>query len=160
MTHDDVQVEQVLQPGDEHLAALERLLPQLSTSATLPDLMALRRLVEPAGAGRLFAARLAPAPGEGSGDGGGPIVGFAVLVVFHTLTGTRGLVEDVVVDEGARNHGVGTRLVERLVEAARAEGCRTLDLTSRPSREAANRLYARAGFVRRETNVYRHDLRS
>jgi ribosomal protein S18 acetylase RimI-like enzyme len=86
------------------------------------------------------------------------IVGFAVLVVFRSLTGTRGLLEDVVVDEAARNHGVGTRLVEAVVAAARAAGCRTLDLTSRPSRQAANRLYERCGFVQRTTNVWRHDL--
>jgi ribosomal protein S18 acetylase RimI-like enzyme len=34
-----------------------------------------------------------------------------------------------------------------------------VDLTSRPSREAANRLYQRIGFERRETNVYRYNLK-
>ena len=36
-------------------------------------------------------------------------------------------------------------------------GAKTIDLTSRPSREAANRLYQRLGFEMRETNVYRYD---
>ena len=166
MADHEVRVERVADPGHEHVAALARLLPQLSSSAPTPDRSTLDHLCDPAGSARLFAARLAspgatpPAPHR-PGDtppGEGPLVGFALLLVFSTLTGTRGLVEDVVVDEAARNHGVGTSLVEHLVRAARDEGCRTLDLTSRPSREAANRLYARCGFVRRDTNVWRHPL--
>ena len=34
---------------------------------------------------------------------------------------------------------------------------RTVDLTSRPSREAANRLYQRLGFRPRQTNIYRFE---
>ncbi len=166
MADHEVRVERVADPGHEHVAALARLLPQLSSSAPTPDRSTLAHLCDPAGPVRLFAARLAPpaaAPPPphrpaGPPPGDGPLVGFALLVVFSTLTGARGLVEDVVVDETARNHGVGTSLVEHLVQAARDEGCRTLDLTSRPSREAANRLYARCGFVRRDTNVWRHPL--
>lgn len=168
MADREVFVERVVDPGDEHVAALARLLPQLSSSAPTPGRPALARLADPGGPVRLFAARLVPTATGGphlrtaGGDPpvGGPLVGFALLVVFTTLTGTRGLVEDVVVDEAVRNRGVGAALVERLVADARAEGCRTLDLTSRPSREAANRLYARCGFVRRDTNVWRHELRS
>lgn len=150
-----VRIEQVAEPTAEHAAALDRLLPQLSASAPLLSLAELGALVAPGRGVRLLAARLE----DGSG-GDAPLVGFAVLAVFASLTGTRGWLEDVVVDEAARNHGVGTRLVEAVVAAARAAGCRTLDLTSRPSREAANRLYGRCGFVRRETNVWRHDLRA
>ncbi|HEX8803642.1 MAG TPA: GNAT family N-acetyltransferase, partial [Acidimicrobiales bacterium] len=69
--------------------------------------------------------------------------------------------EDVVVDEQAgRGRGVGTALTEAMLDRARERGCVTVELTSRPSRQAANRLYQRMGFTRRETNVYRYDLRT
>jgi ribosomal protein S18 acetylase RimI-like enzyme len=71
----------------------------------------------------------------------------------------RAWIEDVVVDESARRQGVGEALTEAMVEQARARGCVTVDLTSRPSREAANELYQKQGFARRDTNVYRRDLR-
>jgi ribosomal protein S18 acetylase RimI-like enzyme len=67
----------------------------------------------------------------------------------------RAWIEDVVVDDAARGKGVGAALNERAIEVARGLGARTVDLTSRPSREAANRLYQRLGFEPRETNVYR-----
>jgi ribosomal protein S18 acetylase RimI-like enzyme len=83
----------------------------------------------------------------------------ATLATFRTPTGLRAWIEDVVVDDAGRGRGVGTALTEAMLDRARELGCRTVDLTSRPSREAANRLYQRAGFVARETNVYRYDLR-
>ena len=54
-----------------------------------------------------------------------------------------------------RGRGVGEALSLHAVERARALDAKTVDLTSRPSREAANRLYQRIGFVQRDTNVYR-----
>jgi ribosomal protein S18 acetylase RimI-like enzyme len=47
-----------------------------------------------------------------------------------------------------------------MIDRAREQGCVTVDLTSRPSREAANRLYQSVGFALRETNIYRYDLRA
>jgi ribosomal protein S18 acetylase RimI-like enzyme len=70
----------------------------------------------------------------------------------------RAWIEDVVVDSAARGHGVGEALNQAAILEARHRGAITVELTSRPSREAANRLYQRLGFVARETNVYRHDL--
>ena len=78
-------------------------------------------------------------------------------VVFRIPTAVRAIIEDVVVDAAARGRGVGEALTNAAVARARAEGCRTVDLTSRPSREAANRLYQRLGFQPRDTNVYRFD---
>jgi ribosomal protein S18 acetylase RimI-like enzyme len=66
------------------------------------------------------------------------------------------MIEDVVVDGEARGAGVGEALSRAAIEEAERRGARTLDLTSRPSREAANRLYQRLGFVARETTVYRY----
>ncbi|MDP9805838.1 ribosomal protein S18 acetylase RimI-like enzyme [Trueperella bonasi] len=86
----------------------------------------------------------------------GEIQGMLTLVTFTIPTGTRAWIEDVVVDNAARGKGAGMQLVEAAIELAHSRGAHTVDLTSRPSREAANRLYQRAGFEKRETNVYRH----
>jgi ribosomal protein S18 acetylase RimI-like enzyme len=72
----------------------------------------------------------------------------------------RAWIEDVVVDETARQRGVAASLVQAALERAEAQGARTVDLTSRPDREAANRLYVRMGFEVRATNVYRRTLDS
>jgi ribosomal protein S18 acetylase RimI-like enzyme len=88
----------------------------------------------------------------------GRIVGSLTLAVFRIPTGIRAWIEDVVVDESARGHGVGEALNRAALAEAKRRGAKTVDLTSRPSREAANRLYLRIGFVARETNVYRYDL--
>ena len=86
--------------------------------------------------------------------------GYAVLtlVLFRIPTGLRAWIEDVVVDASARGAGVGEALNRFALDQARSAGATTVDLTSRPSREAANRLYRRLGFVQRETNVYRYEL--
>lgn len=78
------------------------------------------------------------------------------LIVFRIPTGVRAWIEDVVVDETARGRGVGEALSQEAVRRALALGARTVELTSRPSREAANRLYQRLGFVRRDSNLYRY----
>jgi ribosomal protein S18 acetylase RimI-like enzyme len=88
-------------------------------------------------------------------DEAGPILGCMTLVVFRIPTGVRAWIEDVVVDADARGKGVGEALNSAALELAASLGAKTVDLTSRPSREAANRLYRRLGFVQRETNVYR-----
>lgn len=75
--------------------------------------------------------------------------------MFPIPTGLRAWIEDVVVDEGARGQGVGAALTQAAVRLAREAGARTVDLTSRPAREAANRLYERLGFRLRDSNVYR-----
>jgi len=89
-------------------------------------------------------------------DHGGAVVGTLTLAVFRIPTGVRALIEDVVVDGRARGLGTGTALVGAALARARGAGARTVDLTSRPTREDANRLYLRMGFRARETNVYRY----
>lgn len=88
----------------------------------------------------------------------GPIVGSLTLALFRIPTGVRAWIEDVVVDSSMRGRGVGQALTAHALERARAAGARTVDLTSRPSREAANRLYQRMGFTERSTNVYRYSF--
>jgi ribosomal protein S18 acetylase RimI-like enzyme len=88
-------------------------------------------------------------------DRAGALVGSLTLALFRVPTGLRAWIEDVVVDESARGAGAGEALVAAALERAGAVGARSVDLTSRPSREAANRLYVRMGFELRTTNVYR-----
>ncbi|MDQ0612385.1 ribosomal protein S18 acetylase RimI-like enzyme [Microbacterium sp. W4I4] len=86
----------------------------------------------------------------------GRIVGMATMVTFPLPTGIRGMVEDVAVDESMRGQGIARLLLQRMTRLAGERGLRTLDLTSRPSREAAQRLYESVGFVRRDTDVLRY----
>ena len=80
------------------------------------------------------------------------------IVIFPIPTGVRSWIEDVVVDASGRGKGTGEALSKHALNLAKSEGAKTVDLTSRPSREAANRLYKRVGFKLRETNVYRFDI--
>ncbi len=129
----------------ELVEAMVRLLPQLSSSAPAPTSAELDEIAT-SPATVLLVARL-----------DGRIVGSLTLALFRIPTGMRAWIEDVVVDEAARGHGVGDALNRAALEIAAERGARTVDLTSRPSREAANRLYRRLGFQARETNVYRFD---
>ena len=86
----------------------------------------------------------------------GRIVGMTTIVTFPLPTGIRGVVEDVAVHESMRGKGIARLLLQRATLLARERELRTLDLTSRPSREAALRLYESVGFVRRDTNVLRY----
>jgi ribosomal protein S18 acetylase RimI-like enzyme len=88
----------------------------------------------------------------------GRVLGMLTLITFEIPTAVRAWIEDVVVDEAARGRGVAAALVAAALEHAEARGARTVDLTSRPDREAANRLYVRMGFEARATNVYRRTL--
>ena len=124
--------------------AMAELIPQVSESAPLPSEDELKTIVSSPGT-RLMLAR----------DEAGSIVGTLTLVVFRIPTGVGAWIEDVVVDERARRQGAGEALMTAAIQLAEQSGARHLNLTSRPDREAANRLYRRLGFERRETNVYR-----
>ena len=131
---------------DEVVQAFGVLIPQLSRSNPAPTRAELEALVA-SEASTLFVARV-----------DGRIAGSLTLAMFRIPTGVRAWIEDVVVDESARGHGVGEALNRAALDHARANGAITVDLTSRPSREAANRLYKRMGFEQRVTNVYRYTL--
>ncbi len=140
-----VTVDELTSPDPEVLDALNALLPQLSSSATPVTADELAEMVA-SDASRLLVAR----------NDDGAVVGSLTLVVFRIPTGVRGWIEDVVVDGAARGTGVGEALNRAAIDLAATLGARSVDLTSRPSREAANRLYQKLGFVPRETNVYRY----
>jgi len=128
--------------------AFARLVPQLSRSSPPPGPDELDAMLGAPGT-TVFVARV-----------GDAIVGTLTLVVFRIPTGLRAWIEDVVVDDAARGHGAATALTNAALTKAAALGAKTVDLTSRPSREAANRLYVRLGFALRETNNYRYELPS
>ena len=127
--------------------AFERLLPQLSSSAKIPTWEELEDLIN-SKAGIVLAA-------VDDEDPEGTILGTMTLVVFRIPTGVRAWVEDVVVDKEARGKGIGEKLIRTSIERAKAEGAKTIDLTARPSRVEAHRLYKRCGFEMRETCVFR-----
>jgi ribosomal protein S18 acetylase RimI-like enzyme len=142
-----VSVEEAHEVGLDLVSAFGRLIPQLSKSSPPPDADQLAEMLAHPGT-TVFVAR---------SDDENLIVGTLTLVVFRIPTGLRAWIEDVVVDEAARG-GVGTALTNAALDKARTAGCKTVELTSRPSREAANHLYRKLGFEVRETNVYRYTL--
>lgn len=141
-----VVVEQATIANAELIEAFQRLVPQLSSSNPPPTQEELAEIIS-APSTVLFIARLDE-----------HIVGTLTLATFRIPTGIRAWIEDVVVDSAARGHGVGEALNQAAILEAHHRGAITVDLTSRPSREAANRLYQRIGFVARDTNVYRYNV--
>lgn len=161
-----------------------RVIPQLSSSSAPMKLQQLENMLaqdsltliafradEASGSADTMRDGAAARDGDTANDGGGaaygkdaagrdgerPLLGMLSLIMFEIPTGWRAWIEDVVVDDAARGRGAGKALVNAAVKIARDKGAKSVDLTSRPSREAANRLYRRAGFELRETNVYRYN---
>lgn len=128
----------------ELLEAINHLVPQLSTSTPPLSEEQVRTFVDQDNV-HLFVY-----------EHEGRMLGMLTLATFIIPTGLRAWIEDVVVDDETRGQGAGQALVEAALAYADELGCRTVDLTSRPSREAANRLYVRCGFETRETNIYRY----
>jgi ribosomal protein S18 acetylase RimI-like enzyme len=142
----EAEIEIVTAVDDELVAAFDRLIPQLSSSNPPPGRAGLERIVgSPSCA--LFVARV-----------DGRIVGTLTLAIYPLPTQLKAWIDDVVVDADASGRGVGTALSRAALDEARRRGASQVDLTSRPKREAANRLYQRLGFVARDTNVYRYTL--
>ena len=141
---DTIVVEEATIVEDDLVAAFSALIPQLSSSSAPPGRPELEKIVA-SEASVLLVAR----------DEKGGILGSMTLVLFRVPTGVRAWIEDVVVDDRARGKGVGEALVRAALARASAAGARSVDLTSRPTRESANRLYRRLGFEPRQTNIYR-----
>lgn len=143
------EIAEIAEVDADLVEAFARLVPQLSTSSPPPGRDLLTEIVA-SDASVLLVARA-------DSD---RIVGSLTLAMFRVPTGLLAWIEDVVVDEVARGTGAGEALVTAALERARLAGAKSVDLTSRPSREAANRLYQRLGFESRSTNVYRFSLES
>jgi len=137
-----LKIQRATEATDELVEALARLIPQLTRSRQPPSWPELQELVQTQ---TLLVARGAD----------GKVTGTLTLVLYRIPTGLRAHIDDVVVDEACRGQGIGEALTEEAVRLAREGGALTVELTSHPSREGANRLYRRLGFEQRETNVYR-----
>jgi len=131
---------------DELVEAFARLIPQLSSASPPPTADELAEIVATTDS-VLFVARL-----------DGRLVGALTIAFYRIPTGLKAWIEDVVVDADARGSGIGEALNEVAIDEARRRGAKNVSLTSRPSREAANRLYRRMGFEKYETNLYRYQL--
>ncbi len=122
----------------------KKLIPQLSTSSLPPTEEELDQIIRSDASMILIAE-----------NNNNEIVGTMTLVLFHIPTGLRAWIEDVVVDSDHRGEGIGKKLNQEALQIAQKAGAKTVELTSRPARESANRLYQDLGFQKRETNVYR-----
>lgn len=139
-----MQIELVTAATDEVRASMQSLISQL-TNKLPPTEAELQALVQSECSSLLMARA------EGAGS---PIAGMACVAVYRVPTGVRAIIEDVVVETTARGQGIGEALTRRCLEIARQKGADSVALTSNPGRDAANRLYLRMGFQRRETNSY------
>ena len=137
-----MRIEQVTEADDALLAAIHRLLPQLSEARTPPTLEQLAETV----AGQTVLVAVDEATGA--------VIGTLTLIIYRVSSGLKARIEDVIVDKSARGQGVGDALVREGMARAGAAKVLMLELTSMPYRESANRLYKRLGFVRKPTNVY------
>lgn len=142
----DVRVEIAREASQELVDAFDRLLPQLSSTANPLDHEAIDRMVR-CDTHTVLVARTSD-----------EIVGTLTLVLLPLPSGLRARVEDVVVDSVARGRGVVSLLTQEALRIAQEAGARTVDLTSRPDRAAANRLYERLGFQARQSTVYRFPI--
>jgi ribosomal protein S18 acetylase RimI-like enzyme len=140
-----MQIEIVTQADEELYDAFQRLIPQLTNNNPPPSLNDLADLVRDASS-TLMVAR----------DDSGKIVGALTLSVYRVPTGIRSIIEDVIVDTSARGQGIGDALMKYAINLASEKGAQNITLTSNPMREAANRLYVRVGFKKRETNAYQY----
>ena len=138
-----VRIEAVTEATPDVHAALAQLLPQLNSELPVPTMERLRALVADPAVTLLLAMD------------GQDVVGTTTVIVYTTPFWIKARLDEVVVDEAARGKGVGAALVNAALDVARASGAQVAELQSGVRREAANRLYPRMGFKRRETNIYR-----
>lgn len=125
--------------------AVNRLLPQLDKDAGLMTEEKFRSILL-SGSTHFFIAETEDKE----------IAGMLSAVLYLIPTGTKFWIEDVVVDEAYRGKGIGKDMMLTAIAFAKSEGAKSVDLTSRPDRVAANKLYRELGFLLRETNVYRY----
>lgn len=128
-------------------SAVAELLPQLAPGSEQPDKDRFKKILKSEGT-HFFIA-----------EDNKKIVGVLTVVTYDLLSGTKVWIEDVVVDESQRGKGYGESLVLFAIDFTRSIGAESIDLTSKPSRTAANQLYLKLGFKIRQTNVYRYEIK-
>ena len=142
-----MQIDIALQADEELYEAFQRLVPQLTENNPPPSQDELAALLRDASSTLLIAR-----------SESGQIIGALTLTVYRVPTGIRSIIEDVIVDLSARGQGIGEALISRAIDLAKEKGVRNITLTSNPARVAANKLYLKMGFVKRETNAYQLKL--
>lgn len=142
-----MQIEIATQADDELYEAFQRLFPQLTKNNPPPSLDLLHSLLRDTSSTLLLAR-----------DESNKIIGALTLIIYKVPTGTRSIIEDVIVDESARGKKVGELLMKKAIEVAEEKGASNISLTSNPQRVAANQLYIKLGFQKRETNSYQMRL--
>ncbi|MBI5962189.1 MAG: GNAT family N-acetyltransferase [Chloroflexi bacterium] len=142
-----MRIDIVTRADKELYDAFQRLVPQLTNNNPPPSLDHLTALVRDSSS-TLMVARNERAE----------IIGALTLTVYRVPTGVRSIIEDVIVDNSARGLGIGEALMKHAIEVAREKNASNISLTCNPMREAANRLYQRMGFKKRETNAYQYKL--
>jgi ribosomal protein S18 acetylase RimI-like enzyme len=142
-----INISELTEASSSVLQSINELLPQLSSSAQVISMDRLSELVESDNT-IIFLGT----------DDNGQILGMLSLIVMKIPTGNKAWIEDVVVDQSARGKGMGKALMDHALERAKELAVKSVDLTSRPSRETANMLYQSLGYQIRETNVYRHKI--
>ena len=142
-----MQIEVVTKADEELYQAFQHLIPQLTNNNPPPSYNDLAAIVQDASSTLLVARNKEQ-----------KIVGTLTLAAYRVPSGVRSMIEDVVVDNSARGQGIGEALVKRAIEVAREKGVQYISLTSSSAREAANRLYMKVGFKKRETNAYQMKL--
>lgn len=148
MTRSEMKILEIKRYSKRIFKAVNHLLPQLDPGAGILKETDLKLILKSSGT-HLFAAITDEKE----------ITGILIAVIYQIPSGTKFWIEDVVVDEAYRGRGIGKKLMLHAMDFARSQGAKAVDLTSRPSRIAANRLYVEMGFNLRETNVYRYSLR-
>jgi ribosomal protein S18 acetylase RimI-like enzyme len=88
----------------------------------------------------------------------GEIIGMGMLFLILKPRGFYASIEEMMVDEAHRGKGIGEAIGRKLIEVAKERGVETIELSARPSRVPANKLYQKLGFLPKETNVYRLKL--
>jgi ribosomal protein S18 acetylase RimI-like enzyme len=144
----EVKIKRVTRYSNRVYNSVLRLLPQLDPAYPLPTSHDFKEILSGRNT-RFIIAEL----------GNKEIAGMLTLVFYKLPTGTKYWIEDVVVDESHRGKSIGKSLVLHAVEISRSMGAKSVNLTSRPFRTAANKLYLNLGFQLRETNVYRYSVK-
>ncbi len=141
---DRMKIERISQVDENTVEIFKRLMPQLTGKDEYPSLEELQRVIQSDERFLFFATE------------GEEVIGTLTLVFYQLPSGLKAWIEDVIVDEHARGKGVATALLKHALQVARDKGALKADLTSMPWRIAANRLYQKMGFEKRESNMYRY----
>ena len=140
-----MEIKQIKEVTDELVSAMATLVPLLAEKAKTPSFSDLQQITTADGT-FFFVA-----------EENGVILGTLTLVTYRIPTGKKAWIEDVVVEKNARGKGIGKLLLEHAMQFAAEQGMPKIDLTSNPTRVAANELYKKIGFQLRDTNVYRYE---